>query len=79
MDIKNTILIIKHFIDTPSKTEISRAQTHVANMIDIIGDGSPSDKNVLEQIQIYLDNIHDLLEEQNVLIQQQQQTDINNR
>ena len=76
MDIKNTILIIKNFIDTPSKTEINRAQAHVANMIDIIGDNSPSDKNVLEQIQIHLDNIHDLLEEQNVLILQQQQTDI---
>ena len=45
-------------------------------MIDIIGDNSPSDKNVLEQIQIHLDNIHDLLEKQNVLIQQQKQTDI---
>ena len=76
MDIKNTILIIKHFIDTPSKTVISRAQAHAANMIDIIGDDSPSDKNVLEQIRIHLDNIHDLSEEQNVLIQQQQQTDI---
>ena len=63
---KNLIIIIEHFIDTPSKNEVYRAQTHVANMMDKIEDDSPVDKKSLKTVQMHLDKIYDILEQHNM-------------
>ena len=73
VETKNIILVIKYFIDSPSKNEIYRAQTHVANMIDKIEQDSPNDKEVLEKVQVHLDTIYEILEQHEIFTKQQEE------
>ena len=57
IDTKNIILIIKYFLNKPSRNEVYHAQTHVANMIYSSEDDSPTVKEILEKVEIYLDKI----------------------